>query len=115
MSIKKEVVTRTEVYTVYSSEMQERMKVYFDLTQEYNTCLTECPAIDEESKTRCEAICGKVYDKYPLLLQERYQQNPEKLSEVVTNQKSFETKRRPHIDGWFYRHFGFTLSGEENK
>lgn len=115
MSIKKEVVTRTEVYTVYSSEMQERMKVYFDLTQEYNTCLGECPAIDDESKLRCETICSKVYDKYALMLHDRYKESPEKLKEVVANQKHFETKRRKHIDGWFYRVFGFTLTGEENK
>ena len=31
MSIKKEVITNSEVYTIYSSERQERMKVYFKL------------------------------------------------------------------------------------
>ena len=29
--IKEKVILRHEVYNVYSSEMQERMKVYFDL------------------------------------------------------------------------------------
>lgn len=33
--IKKEVLHRAEVKTVYSSEKQERMKVYFDLTEQY--------------------------------------------------------------------------------
>lgn len=34
--IKKEVLLRSEVRTVYSSERQERMKVYFDLNEQYN-------------------------------------------------------------------------------
>lgn len=33
MSIKKEVVLRNEIRTIYSSEMQERMKVYFQLNE----------------------------------------------------------------------------------
>lgn len=40
--IKKQVIHRAEVKTVYSSERQERMKVYFQLTQEYNDCLEPC-------------------------------------------------------------------------
>lgn len=34
--IKKEVLHRTDIKTVYSSEKQERMKVYFELTDKYN-------------------------------------------------------------------------------
>lgn len=33
MSIKKEVDLRTETMTIYSSEMKERMKVYFQLNK----------------------------------------------------------------------------------
>lgn len=115
MSIKKEVVTRTETYTIYSSEMQERMKVYFDLSEEYNKCMHQCPKIDESSEKACEQACSVVYDKYALLLQDRYKKNPEKLNEVVQGAKSFETKKRPHVDGFFYRLFGRTWSGEENE
>ena len=32
MAIKREVVTRTQIYQIYSSERQERMKIYFDLS-----------------------------------------------------------------------------------
>jgi hypothetical protein len=115
MSIKKEVVTRTEVYTIYSSEMQERMKVYFDLTEEYNKCMHQCPKIDEASENQCEQACSTIYDKYALLLQQRYQANPEKLNEVVQNARPFDTKKRDHVDGLFYRLFGRTWSGDENK
>lgn len=115
MSIKKEVVTRREIYTINSSEMQERMKVYFDLTEQYKTCLSHCPKVDKSSEEECEKACGTVYDKYALMLKDRYKEDPEKLKEVVQGVKPFETKRRPHIDGWFYRIFGRTWSGDENK
>ena len=115
MSIKKEVVTRTETYTIYSSEMQERMRVYFDLTEEYNTCMYQCPKFDADSENVCEQACSTIYDKYALLLKERYKETPEKLNEVVKGAKNYETKKRSHVYGMFYRLFGFTLSGEENK
>lgn len=114
MSLKKEVHTRTETYTIYSSEMQERMRVYFDLTQEYNQCIEKCPTFDKESEAQCEKVCSAVYDKYALLLKERYEKNPEKLKEVVTNAKGFETKKREHTSGLFYRVFGFTLDGSDS-
>lgn len=115
MSVKREVITRTETYTIYTSEMQERMRVYMDLSEQYKTCMSKCPTYDKESEVECEKACSTVYDKYALLLKDRYKENPEKLNEVVTGAKHFETKKRPHVDGWFYRLFGFTWSGEEHK
>ncbi len=113
MSLKKEVHTRTDTYTIYSSEMQERMKVYFTLTQEYNECIEKCPTFDKESEARCEQVCSSVYDKYALMLKERYEKNPEKLKEVVTGARGFESKKRDHTSGLFYRVFGFTLDGSD--
>lgn len=115
MSVKREVTTRTETYTIYTSEMQERMRVYFDLSEEFNKCMTRCPQFDKDSEAECEKACSTVFDKYALLLKDRYKDQPEKLNEVVTNARHFEAKRRPHVDGMFYRIFGKTWSGEEHK
>ena len=111
MSLKKVVQTRTETYTIYSSEMQERMKVYFDLTEEYSSCMSKCPKIDEQSDQQCEKVCGSIYDKYALLLKSRYEENPEKLKEVVSGARSFDKVRRTHTNSWFYKVFGFNLDG----
>ena len=40
--IKRDVLHRADIKTVYSSERQERMKVYFDLTEKYNECVEPC-------------------------------------------------------------------------
>jgi hypothetical protein len=40
--IKRDVLHRADIKTVYSSERQERMKVYFELTEEFNQCVEPC-------------------------------------------------------------------------
>ena len=40
--IKRDVLHRADIKTVYSSERQERMKVYFELTDDYNNCIEPC-------------------------------------------------------------------------
>lgn len=91
------------------------MKVYFQLTEEYNSCIKDCPRYDKESEQNCDNICGNIYDKYALILQDRYKEQPEKLNEVVTGARGFDTKRREHTKGIFYKVFGRTFSGKEDE
>ena len=83
MSIKKEVITNSEVYTIYSSERQERMKVYFQLHKEFENCMVECPRFDLDSQKDCENTCAKIYDKYALSLVDKYKDKPERLDMEV--------------------------------
>lgn len=62
--IKREVVHNKDVKTVYSSEKQERMKVYFDLTNQYNECMEPCKMNPPELRDGCQAECEKIYEKY---------------------------------------------------
>ena len=62
------------------------------LTQEYEECIENCPVVNEGDKEECERICSKVYDKYPLLLYDKYKDNPEKLDEEIKNSQIFTTK-----------------------
>ena len=102
MSIKKEVQLATNIYTIYSSEKQERMKVYFQLNQEYNQCMSMCPRTDVGSEKECDKQCSLVYDKYALLLADRYKDQPEKLKEVVKDSQIFTTERRSDRQGLYY-------------
>lgn len=40
--IKRDVLHRADIKTVYSSERQERMKVYFELSEQYQQCIEPC-------------------------------------------------------------------------
>ena len=92
MSIKKEVVLRSEIYTIYSSEMQERMKVYFQLQEQYKTCKDNCVGSSTDD-TFCENLCSKIFDDYAKKLENRYKDDPEKLNEVVQNSPIFEARK----------------------
>lgn len=62
--IKREVLHRAEVKTVYSSEKQERMKVYFELTEKFKECMEPCKLNPVEAQDECKAECEKIYDQY---------------------------------------------------
>ena len=100
------MITNSEVYTIYSSERQERMKVYFQLQKEYEACITECPRFDLESQTSCENTCSKIYDKYALSLVEKYQDNPERLEMEVQGSEIFTKRKRPEKYTFYERLFG---------
>lgn len=106
MSIKKEVIGRSEVYTIYSSEMKERMKIYFQLTEKYNNCKKSCPIFDMDSEKECEELCNKVYDDYSQILADRYKEEPEKIDEVVERAPSFTKQKKPETNTLWYRIFG---------
>ena len=101
-TIEREIVLRKKMATVVSSEQQERMKVYFKLNKEYKECKSRCATYDSESERKCEEVCSKVYDKYPLQLLDRYKEQPEKLNEKCEGVQIY--KRRPREDrtGWWY-------------
>ena len=80
------------------------------MTPEYNECFEKCGKFDEETTKQCEKVCSVVYDKYALLLQDRYKDNKEKLYEEVSGARSFDKKRREHTQGLFYKVFGWTWS-----
>ena len=106
MSIKKEVITNSEVYTIYSSERQERMKVYFKLSQEFDSCMVECPKFDLESQKACENTCSKIYDKYALSLVDKYKERPERLDMEVKDSEIFTSRKRPEKYTFYQRLFG---------
>jgi hypothetical protein len=60
--IKKDVLHRTDIKTVYSSERQERMKVYFELSEQYNQCIEPCKLQPNEERERCMGECEKIFD-----------------------------------------------------
>ncbi|KAM3141246.1 hypothetical protein pb186bvf_006631 [Paramecium bursaria] len=64
--IKEKVILRHEVYNVYSSEMQERMKVYFDLTKKYQECNNVCQNVPNNQN--CNLECEKIYNEYAQIL-----------------------------------------------
>lgn len=102
MSIRKDVIGRHEVYTIYSSEMKERMKVYFGLTEKYNQCKKTCSSFDED----CEEMCSKIYDSYSDSLLHRYKDDPEKLNEVVRNSPLMTKTKKPECETYWYKTFG---------
>ena len=55
--IKREVLHRAEIKTVYSSERQERMKVYFELSDQYNECLEPCKLQPVQEQEECQKEC----------------------------------------------------------
>ena len=106
MSIKKQVITNSEIYTIYSSERQERMKVYFKLQKEFDECMVECPKFDLESQRECEENCGKIYDKYALMLADKYTESPERLEMEVEGSEIFTKRKRPEKHTFYQRLFG---------
>jgi hypothetical protein len=99
---KKEVILRHDIYQIYTSEKQERMKIYFELNDEFNQCLRDCPKYDEHQEAQCETQCEVVYEKYPYLLQDRYKDQPEKLDEECVDAPGFTKKQREHTKTWAY-------------
>jgi len=76
-----------------------------------------CPKQDEQLKEECEKRCDKVFDDYVPALEQRYQESPEKLDEVVRNAPSYTSRQRKDRRGFFYGLFGMSLSeafGTEN-
>jgi len=106
MSIKKEVILRSEVMTVYSSEMQERMKVYFQLQEKFEECKSKCINSQASEDGHCEKLCGSIFDDYAKQLYDRYKDSPEKLDEQVSNSPIFETRKREHTKSIWYNIFG---------
>ena len=105
MSLKKEVDLRNRKFIVYSSEMKERMKIYFNLTTKYNKCLITCPKNDDYSKKNCEKLCEKVYDKYSELLLNRYKNCPEKLLEKVERSPIYKERKKDFTKSLWYKLF----------
>ncbi|EAS04257.1 hypothetical protein TTHERM_00299750 (macronuclear) [Tetrahymena thermophila SB210] len=109
--LKKDVFLRKDVYTVYSSEKQERMKVYFQLTEEYNECMEKCTNLTDESKQECVNECEKIYDQYVDKLETRYQgENAQRLNMEVKNLPTFDKKIREERTGFFYQLFGLSFN-----
>ena len=105
MVLKKEVNLRHSKFTVYSSEMKERMKIYFKLNQKYNQCFQSCPKNDELDKKKCDKLCDKVYDKYSEMLYDRYNENPEKLLEKVDRSPIYKSRKKEMTKSLWYKIF----------
>jgi hypothetical protein len=105
MSLEKEIDLRSKKMTIYSSEMKERMKIYFKLQKKYEKCFSSCPKEDEESRLVCSNLCDKVFDQYSQILYDRYKDNPEKLLEKVENSPMFKTKKKEFTKSLWYRLF----------
>ena len=100
--ITKEVLHRTQVKTVYSSERQERMKVYFQLTEEVKACLEPCKLQPSPIQDQCKQECEKIYDKYVDILKPRYEENKERIDMEVQNSPIFKVRRRKDREGFFF-------------
>ena len=110
MSIEREVILKNEIYTVNSSEMQERMKLYFSLTEEFNKCFKACEKSffdlnKEEIKKECDNKCDKVYDLYSKMLYNQYKDHPERLDETCEGVAPFYKRDREDKPHWFKRIF----------
>ena len=105
MSIKKEVICRSEIYQIYSSEYQERMKVYFKLTEQYQKCLQTTENTDELQSDFSQNLCEHIYDDYSKSLAVKYVNNSEKLDEKVTNSPIFTVEKTPESQTLWYRIF----------
>lgn len=90
----REVETNTRVYTLYSSEFQQRMRVYFALREGLDRCVELCPAAGE-GRRRCEQDCERVLDDYARQLAPGYAGRPEALAEVVSGAPSFDAREKP--------------------
>ncbi|CAK60168.1 unnamed protein product (macronuclear) [Paramecium tetraurelia] len=106
--IKEKVILRSEVYHVYSSEQQERMKVYFDLSEKYQKCLEPCQKLVEGEI--CKKNCENIFNDYTKLLQHRYEGDKKQLIDAkVSGLPSFDSFKRKDR-GFFYKVFGFNFS-----
>jgi len=106
MSIKRELILRSEVMTIYASEMQQRMKFYFQLQEKFEDCQNKCMNSQTSEDGYCEKLCGSIFDDYAKQLYDRYKDNPEKLNEKVTDSPIFETRKREHTKTLWYNIFG---------
>lgn len=107
--IKREVIHRADVKTVYSSEKQERMKVYFELQQKYEECLEPCKLQPAEYQQECKKDCEKIFDQYVEILKPKYEDNKERLDMEVTGSRIFTTRKRKDRSGWFFDLMGVTF------
>jgi hypothetical protein len=107
--IKRDVLHRADIKTVYSSERQERMKVYFELSEQYNQCIEPCKLQPNEAKEDCLNECEKIYDQYAQILKDRYENNKERLDMEVNGLPSYRKRPRPDRQGWFYDLFGVSF------
>ena len=82
------------------------MKVYFELTEEFNQCVEPCKMQPAEIKDECLDSCEKIYDKYAQILKTRYENNKERLEMEVAGLPTFRKRPRPDRQGWFYNLFG---------
>lgn len=53
--------------------------------------------------------CEKIYDEYSKILEPRYAENKERLEMEVKGLPTFNTRRRPDRQGWFYDLFGVSF------
>ena len=67
--------------------------------------MKSCPKYDEALEKKCEEKCDIIYEKYPYLLQDRYQENPQKLDEECIDAPSFTKQSREHTKSWMYSIF----------
>lgn len=86
------------------------MKVYFELTEQFNQCIEPCRLQPNEAKEECLLECDKIYDQYAQLLKHRYEdQNKERLDMEVKGLPSYRKRPREDRQGWFYDLFGFSF------
>ena len=95
----REVETNTRVYTLYSSEFQQRMRVYFALRAQLDECLALCP-VGADSRRRCEEDCERVLDGYAERLAPEYAGRTAALDEVVRDSPTFDVRAKPQPGLW---------------
>ncbi|KRW99837.1 hypothetical protein PPERSA_10956 [Pseudocohnilembus persalinus] len=108
-----------EYVRVYSSERQERMKVYFELSEEYEQCKEKCINLPEIPQQNCLKNCEQVFDKYADILQQNYKEgNEERLQMEVQDSPIYDTKVRRDRNSLFYSIMGMSwkefVYGKEN-
>ncbi len=105
--LKKEITLRSKVYTVYSSERQERMAVYFKLNEEYQSCNEECPTFDPKEQMECNKACQSVFDSYEQVLAPQYKDSPERLDMEVKGLPCFRARKREDRKGLYNDVFSY--------
>lgn len=85
------------------------MKVYFELTEQYNQCIEPCKLQPNEAREQCLNECEKIYDQYAQILKSRYEDNKERLDMEVQGLPSYRKRARPDRQGWFYDLFGMSF------